>query len=611
MKTTVSILVLFFLSLKASAIFGLGDPDYCKKNPNDLLCSTGLNKVVEDSGLTDALSPFGDLLKTDEQKQLEAERIAKQKAEAERIARERAEAEAKRVAKEKAKAEAKRIADEKIKAEAKRVAKEKAEAEAERITKEKERNNAVKILISSNNSILEESLVSRFNKENNFFATSNTTSSSIQTSNYEFKIDAIRTKEEKIIFDISDTTNEQKQLSEGSIAYGGNIYKDNAIENITKYLFKISKKKITDEVGLCRFSKKSGIDPFALELCNFIAGKKVAVSFPGNYEKSCNFESEKSSSPNIYFSPITFTSISKNLLNTAIVFNPLNSQESINEAFIKEKTFPFKIKESENKFLLGLSNKISGAGPNGFNSTILLDKKQITEISEILNSKYPYITIKTKPPEVKKNRYLVDTRSKHLFNDIKEINNFYKNIKYAIGTKKSVWFYNGRKKETGSGLLAGIVGSRSAQTDIFLEENPVFFCSSDVVNDYLSSISKKKIFTLYSLNDRDKNLKKIEKELIAKQEERKKQYAKEKKEQAKRDREVTQSGGYKCQPYGYSTEGDTKYCLASCYKDGSKLSKYGLWKTVNKFQECGLWFKGHLPRGSVSGIGTWDSPTWR
>ena len=76
MKTTVSLLVLFFLSLKASAIFGLGDPDYCKKNPNDLLCSTGLNKVVEDTGLTDALSPFSDLLKTDEQKQLEAERVA-------------------------------------------------------------------------------------------------------------------------------------------------------------------------------------------------------------------------------------------------------------------------------------------------------------------------------------------------------------------------------------------------------------------------------------------------------------------------------------------------------------------------------------------------------
>jgi len=131
MKTTVSLLVLFFLSLKASAIFGLGDPDYCKKNPNDLLCSTGLNKVVEDTGLTDALSPFGDLLKTDEQKQLEAERIAKDKAEAERIARERAEAEAKRVAEERTKAEAERVAKEKAKAEAERVAKEKAEAEAE------------------------------------------------------------------------------------------------------------------------------------------------------------------------------------------------------------------------------------------------------------------------------------------------------------------------------------------------------------------------------------------------------------------------------------------------------------------------------------------------
>jgi len=100
------------------------------------------------------------------------------------------------------------------------------------------------------------------------------------------------------------------------------------------------------------------------------------------------------------------------------------------------------------------------------------------------------------------------------------------------------------------------------------------------------------------------------KQRLEEEQKRKKRLAERKKKEKERQRKTTQRGGWKCIAYGFSTEGNTKYCLASCSKPGVRVSRYGLWKTINKFQECGL-AMGYLPSGSVSGIGTWEGPRWR
>ena len=323
MKTTVSLLVLYFLSLKASAIFGLGDPDYCKKNPNDLLCSTGLNKVVEDTGLTDALSPFGDLLKTDEQKQLEAERIAKEKAEAERIARERAEAEAKRVAEERAKAEAQRIAEERAKAEAERVAKEKAEAEAERIARERAEAEAERV------------------------AKEKAEAEAKRVAEEKAKADALRIRAK------ADRIAKEKAREEPE-----RIAKE--VENMKKG------RKYLESFGVKKFQTddKVSLNLFTDDLSKFITGENVIIAsttFIQNYykfSKYCHLSGQKKGSedhikryeslslPAYYKSPLAILSIEKNgnkfLLNQKTIMNPENTQKHLREGKKEYSYFPYK-----------------------------------------------------------------------------------------------------------------------------------------------------------------------------------------------------------------------------------------------------------------------------
>ena len=347
-------------------------------------------------------------------------------------------------------------------------------------------------------------------------------------------------------------------------------------------------------------------------LQDFLSGKLSAIAYNEiingpklfDYSNHCDFNTIKGISKK-YLNPIVIHQINGRSLRRFVVINPQNSKEIIQKAYINSRTFPFNFKykiqrNSNKKLFFDIQDKILNENSN-FNGVLWGHNTTIKNI-EHLNYEETFASI------------LIKTRA-----DDEEVylSNLKRYFGQPIGKIISYWSEKRIAYEFNRILLSGVQKYRNGDSrqSSYTTSSKIYYCPTDKVNILLEEYRKNLIPKLKSANQlRYASLKKQDemdkKQRLEEEQKRKKRLAERKKKEKERERKTTQRGGWKCIPYGFSTEGNTKYCLASCSKPGVRVSRYGLWKTINKFQECGL-AMGYLPSGSVSGIGTWEGPRWR